>query len=176
MFNNEWCQYSSTQVHEDGHNLGLYHAGEGNDEYGDETGFMGYSYASFETKMCYNNAKSWQLGWYGLKHETLDFSQRGGFSGALVGVDDYQNAAAAGKYVVVKIVGGAAGDLFVGFNRRKGINAQTQEGMDLVTIQRQVGTGTSSLQAKLSAGGQFNVANFQNNKSLIIKVLNINLS
>ena len=124
--------------------------------------------------MCYNNAKSWQLGWYGLNIETLDFSQRGGFNGTLVGVNDYQNAAATGKYVVVKIVGGTTGDLYVGFNRQLGINANTQEAFNQVTVQLQQGTGKSSLQAKLSAGGQLNVTNFQNtNKTLIIKVTSI---
>ena len=176
LYNNDWCRYPSGQVHEIGHNLGLNHASEGTDEYGDQTGFMGYSYGSFTTKMCYNNAKSWQLGWYGLKNETLDFSKRGGFNGTLVGVNDYQNAAATGKYVVVKIVGGTAGDFFVGFNRQTGINSNTQEAFNQVTVQRQVGKGKSSLLAKLSAGGQLNVTNFQNTKSLIITVTTINVS
>jgi len=157
--------------------MGLNHAGEGTNEYGDQTGLMGYSYGSFTTRMCFNNAKSWQLGWYGLKRETLDFSQRGGFNGTLVGVNDYQHVAATGRYVVVKIVGGTAGDLFVGFNRKAGINADTPEGVNQVTVQNQLGTGKSWLQAKLSAGGQFNVTNFRNtNRTLIIKVTSINLS
>jgi hypothetical protein len=174
VYNNDWCRYPSGQVHEIGHNLGLNHAGEGSEEYGDQTGFMGYSYASFTTKMCYNNAKSWQLGWYGLKRETLDFSQRGGFNGTFVGVNDYLST--TGNYVVVKIVGGTSGDFFVGFNRQTGINADTQEATNQVTIQRQVGTGKSSLLAKLSAGGEFTVTNFQGTKSLIVKVTTINLS
>jgi hypothetical protein len=51
--------------------LGLHHAGEGGSEYADKSGFMGYSYgydefelSGHKTKMCYNPAKSWQLGWY----------------------------------------------------------------------------------------------------------------
>ena len=42
-----------------GHNLNLDHASEGGEEYGDETGMMGYSYADQDSpKKCFNGAKS----------------------------------------------------------------------------------------------------------------------
>jgi len=55
VYNNEWCSYVSAQMHEVGHNLNLAHAREANEEYGDTTGFMGYSYKKASTcseKLC----------------------------------------------------------------------------------------------------------------------------
>ena len=42
VYNDEWCSYANTQLHEVGHNLGLDHSGLPGEEYGDTTGFMGY--------------------------------------------------------------------------------------------------------------------------------------
>jgi hypothetical protein len=54
------------QMHEVGHNLGLHHAGYGSEEYGDPSGYMGYSAVSDNaySRMCYNAANNYQLGWY----------------------------------------------------------------------------------------------------------------
>jgi hypothetical protein len=40
-FNNRWAAYPGAQMHEIGHNLGLFHAKDGGNEYGDTTGSMG---------------------------------------------------------------------------------------------------------------------------------------
>jgi hypothetical protein len=66
--------------------LKLAHAGEGTEEYGDQSGMMGYSYSEDSTKMCFNPAKSWQLGWYSDKRIELDMKARGPFSGELIGL------------------------------------------------------------------------------------------
>jgi hypothetical protein len=64
VFNNDICGSLSTVVHEMGHNYGLSHSGEKRsndgsfDEYGDQSGMMGYSYASAGApQMCFNGAK-----------------------------------------------------------------------------------------------------------------------
>jgi len=44
VFNNENAMYLSHQVHEIGHNLGLYHSSHDNLAYGDQSGVMGYGY------------------------------------------------------------------------------------------------------------------------------------
>lgn len=53
IYNNNWCSSVSAQVHEVGHNLNVAHTGEGNDEYGDETGLMGIGYIADDTRACY---------------------------------------------------------------------------------------------------------------------------
>ena len=42
FFNNQWGDSLTSQLHENGHNLGFHHSSEGNVEYGDKTGIMGY--------------------------------------------------------------------------------------------------------------------------------------
>jgi hypothetical protein len=72
--------------------------------------------------MCNNPAKSWQVGWYQDKRLTLDFTLRGAFVGQLVGVDDYQDPNANGKYVSLQIVRpGSTEGWYVGFNLAVGI-------------------------------------------------------
>jgi hypothetical protein len=64
VYNDEWCTYVSAQMHEIGHNMNLMHAGQGTLEYGDQSGMMGYSYSQNDApKMCFNAAKSSDLGW-----------------------------------------------------------------------------------------------------------------
>jgi hypothetical protein len=51
--------------HETGHNLKLPHSSQGSNAYGDETGFMGFSYSEDDgPRECYNTVKNWLLGWY----------------------------------------------------------------------------------------------------------------
>lgn len=45
VYNDNWCNYPSGQMHEIGHNLGLAHSGEGA-TYDDQSGMMGYSVSS----------------------------------------------------------------------------------------------------------------------------------
>jgi hypothetical protein len=93
-YNDNWCRYVSGQLHEVGHNLvrrdeeasetmtnpqfimltlsslhvihfqGLGHAGEARSEYGDQSGFMGFSYSQDDQYMCFNAVNNYQLGWY----------------------------------------------------------------------------------------------------------------
>ncbi len=53
VFNNEWCGYVSSAVHEIGHNLGLSHSAKGNVEYGDKQGMMGFSYRRINAPAMY---------------------------------------------------------------------------------------------------------------------------
>ena len=90
VYNNEYCNYPSSQVHEIGHNLGLGHSGDGGGEYGDLSGIMGLSYSVDEGPwFCFNPAKSWSLGWYNDRHAMADPLTQDYWSGKLVGVSDY---------------------------------------------------------------------------------------
>ena len=53
-------------IHEYGRNYFLGHAGEGLDEYGDDTGQMGSSHvgsAASAKKRCFNGQNMWEMGW-----------------------------------------------------------------------------------------------------------------
>ena len=141
VYNDEWCRYPSTQVHEIGHNLGLNHASEGTNAYGDQTGMMGYSYGSFNTKMCYNPAKSWQLGWYSKQREEVDMTQQNELQRTLVGIIAYDQSGSAPQQqrVHLKIKGTTSHPqpLYVGFNHDDGFNDGVVGSLD----RRQQGLG-----------------------------------
>lgn len=160
VYKDNWCNYPSAQLHEIGHNIGLAHSGEGTQQYADQSGMMGYSYSSDEgPKMCFNNAKNWQLGWYADKR-TIATPLVTAWSGDLVGISDY--GAATTQSVILKVEGDDI-DYYVGFNRQAGINSGTREAGNLVTVQsRALGTNyaQSTLIAKLGAGQSYAITNF----------------
>jgi len=158
-YNNDMCQSVSQQMHEVGHNLGLHHSGEyhgsdTNQEYGDKTDLMGFSYRSDDTPaMCFNPAKSWQLGWYrdrvvdvdvdkDLSTDAKSFVLNGvvDYGGFMEGDGDEGNV----RYVVVKVK-----DYYIGFNRATGFNEGVQEAVDMVTVVEKLGSPTSSAKSKL---------------------------
>eukprot|EP00984_Skeletonema_dohrnii_P033572 scaffold30519_cov162-Skeletonema_dohrnii-CCMP3373.AAC.1 len=133
--------------------------------YQDKTGMMGFSYGSDEGPvMCFNSAKSWQSGWYGENgahgDKTLETSlSHGCLEISLSGIADYDTTS---NLVLVKIVNPAndGKDFFVAFNAKKGINRETQETGDKVTVvQVEEGGGTryakSLFLKELGAGGNY---------------------
>jgi hypothetical protein len=138
-------------------------------------GMMGISYSEDEgPEMCFNTAKSWQLGWYSDKRKTINVLSQGSFTGSLVGIDDYASAG-DNEYVTIKIENGQV-DLFIGFNRKTGINSGTQEASNKVTVQSQNGDGgygKSKLLAELGSGDNYRMTNHRGNNLLIIKVISI---
>ena len=73
IYNDDWCNSPSTQMHEVGHNLNFMHSGDSFNEYGDRSCLMGYSYSYDDYPyMCFNGAKSWELGWYSDGHVSVD--------------------------------------------------------------------------------------------------------
>jgi len=144
----EWASSLSAQMHEVGHNLGLEHSGDGDttssfNEYGDQSGYMGYSYNSNDTPlMCYNPEKSWDLGWYSDRHHDAlsEEHQNCMQTVSLVGVADYAAAGDEDKVVVRLDFSTASGDslptipYYIGFNRASGINIGTQEQQNKVHI------------------------------------------
>ena len=70
------------------HNLGLAHSNEGN-EYQDRSGMMGISYGQDNGPlMCFNAAKSWQLGWNLDRRVTYEYTQPNSASYRLIGQSD----------------------------------------------------------------------------------------
>lgn len=133
--------------------------------------------------MCFNAAKSWQLGWYANKATTIDPSVTSSWSGRLVGIAEYGLAEPnRGETVLIKIETGTKEDYYINFNRQTGINSGTQEGSDRVLITSQGAEGRafakSILHAKLSAGGSYEMNGFRGSDfgGIKIKVNAINLS
>ena len=126
-FNDLWCSYVSTQVHEVGHNMALDHSNE-DGEYGDGSSMMGYSYGYDDIpSMCFDGAKHWALGWYDDRKEEVDPSQ-GVWVGNVVAFVDYELVTGYDK-ILVKV-----GDYYIQYNRAKGANFGVQEKVDEVTI------------------------------------------
>ena len=172
------CTYPSAQVHEVAHHLNLNHADEDIYAHGDQTCIMGYSYDEDSTRMCFNAAKSWQLGWYGFRRANLNFSKRGGFRGQLIGVDSYSHPQSFGKYVLVRTDGLASQpSVYVGFNYAGGINSDTKEHINQVVVYTQSTWAKSFIVAKLGAGQAYNRANFTGNgRDLVVSVRSISLT
>lgn len=128
VFNNEWCGYVSSAVHEIGHNLGLSHSAKGNVEYGDKQGMMGFSYRRINAPaMCFNAHKHWFLGWYQSRSISVNLSS-GSWLGRVVAFTDYDQAG-TGDYVVVKV-----GNLYIQYNKAEKFNYQTVDKKNQLTI------------------------------------------
>lgn len=130
---------------------------QGNPHYADDIG-----------KMCFNGAKSWQIGWYNDRKVMLNpktalaGNANWGTMVTLVGVADYQNI--ANIPVVLKLETDTVDDYFVAFNRATGINSDNKEADDQVTVVLTGKNGESAAQSRLKAtlavGEQYVISNF----------------
>lgn len=183
MYQSGYIKHVGVQMHELGHNFGLAHSGMGSKSYKDHTGLMGNPLYDDEVgKMCFNPAKSFQLGWYPENVQTLDLGVGDMWQGQLVGVADYLNNPDNNK-IVMKLETGTNEDYFVGFNRATGINSQNDLCDDCVTVIK-AGNGNSYAQSwnqidplggMSSAGQEHTISGFRNTSyDLTIQVLDIN--
>lgn len=88
--------------------------------------FLNSQYSSDDgPKMCFNAAKSWQLGWYSSKHETvMDLAIPGtSWSGRLAGISDY---ATTNDPVLVKLETGSSTDYYINFNRYRRLESTVE--------------------------------------------------
>jgi len=161
VYNNDWCNTITAQMHEVGHSIGLHHSGEyfgsSFSEYSDQTGYMGYAIKSDDyPAMCFNPAHSWQLGWYSNKWLELvpeDDLCNYPISFTLNGIVDYEDTT-EGANVILKI-----GLYFIGYNRATGFNEGTVEAKNQVTVTKKRGSTTAAdfteLLGKLSIGDTY---------------------
>ena len=115
-------------MHEIGHNLGLSHSGYGDFSYADKSGYMGIPY---KNHLCYNAAKSSELGWYQDREVTLTSET---WSGKLIGLTDYKAATSEHNVILTIKKPNSTSALYLTFNRKEGINIETRMFEDRVTI------------------------------------------
>jgi hypothetical protein len=125
--------------------------------------------------MCFNAAKTYQLGWYSQYHVDLSTSATFNWNGNLVGFAEKSSASTSDK-MIIRIITSTT-DTYVHFNRRIGMNIGTQEAGDQVLVTtRNTGTGyaESNLVSKMSTGSVYTVNNFNGSPNpLVIRVVSI---
>jgi hypothetical protein len=95
---------------------------------------IGYHDHTNGPTMCYNAANFWQLGWFADRSITVDlFTPTKLRVAAFV---DYDKTI-PGEYVVVR-----TGNVYIHYNRAKGINAETGEYKDYLTIYQSINEDT----------------------------------
>lgn len=131
------------------HNFGLLHAHEGS-EYHDYTGYMGGAVIGYHDKigfpaMCYNAANHWHLDWFADRAVAANLFRPTLLR--LAAFVDYDKTTSGEHYVLAR-----TGNVYMQYNRAKGINADSYEYKDHLTIYQDVSSG-SYLFAALSWKG-----------------------
>jgi hypothetical protein len=177
VYDDAYGSHVVVQSHELGHNIGLLHSGEAV-EYDDHTCMMGNpAFEDDATIQCFNGAKSYFLGWYD-EFATLINPSSASWRGAMVGVDDFVTSQAVlGTHTVVAKIEDAssAQDLYVMYNRAKGVNSGVKEYGNKVTVVRASNTASTSeqsyIKANLGANQQYRVSRFGGSgKTLVVQV------
>jgi len=161
-------------MHEVGHNLGMSHSSENGEEYGDESCIMGGGFSEDGPLLCFNGAKSWQLGWYASRNHEYNVAD-GIWNGRLIGQVDYANGNDITSKVVLKLNTPSSSDYYVMFNR---VMSGTTESMNQVMITRTDENDyweNSNLIAKLGSGESVSLPHFYLWESLDLTVNYIDL-
>lgn len=166
VFKDTTVQYQLVLLHELGHNLGFHHSGYQEQGYGDNTCLMGSANVPW-TKyihMCYNAAKSYYSHWYHLKIDLLPIDLGLAWNGELVGLDDYVNdrIRKEGQQVLMKVSGEGEKDLFVMFNRAKGITKHTRYPDRVTIVQQEHEFAASTLVGELKSRESYRSSNWGN--------------
>lgn len=108
---------------------------------------MGNFWYGDDEKMCFNAAKSWQLGWYIARHLTVTKTNPR-YEGYLASV--IQDPSVSGPPIIIKVPGSShSPDFYLTFNAASGITAGSGEAKNQVTVTKQTGEGVSHLVATL---------------------------
>jgi hypothetical protein len=166
QFNDDWCLSLSATMHEIGHTLGLTHANQDGEKYGDSTDYMAAGYRSqTQPRRCFNGIKSWELGWYKTRHHWIDPLTSGDQLIKLAPMVDFDKTS-ADEAVIISI----RDEYFVTFNRAKGMNIGTGNKRNQVILTTQ-GDGGSESVAGLGVGDVYEMKDYKNTgQSLFIAV------
>lgn len=179
-YNDDQILYVSNQMHEVGHNLDMHHSGDitqtgAGFEYGDTTCSMGFGAGVSDTHKCFNSAKMFELEWYSDRVVSIDPARRSDiFYGKVIGVSDY-NESTSNHTLVVEIKSFAAEEqnTYLTYNRAEGINADTGEHPNKVTVVRG-GTGDLSVMVAAldsTSTTRYTISDFFNGRDLFITVV-----
>lgn len=116
---------------------------------------MGYSYGNDDApKMCFNAAKSWQLGWYADKARTIMPSGNFQVIGRLASIVDYPTTNANVLLEIKQTTSEWA--YYLNYNVAKGFNSGTAEGRDrvMITTKHTANAGNQSILLKILGNGE----------------------
>jgi len=140
-YSDQICERVSLAVHELGHNFGLLHSSTYDDEYGDNSGYMGVG--TFKQRFpakCFNAENHWTLGWYMNRRIDINPSSTGAWEGTVSAF-----AETGGGYAIVKLH-----NLYMQYNKAISFNVGTETGSNKLVIVLKHAAGTY-LQAELDS-------------------------
>jgi hypothetical protein len=158
------CTRLSVVMHEVGHGLlGFLHSGLGDNEYADESGYMGYAYnkVGWPAKS-FNPHKMFLTRWTHDRTISIDSAMPQSLSGRLVAFVDYEKLSAdVGSSTDVVLI--QVGNLYLHYNYADDHNTDTTANANEVTIVKADGNvETSWFLAGLIAGESYSHENFLN--------------
>ena len=142
---------------------------------------MGYSYFEENSPLqCFNPSKSYKLGWYNNKAVEWNPIQQGTWFGTIVGVADLNNSQISNRNVIVKIPSTNDGtvDIYIGYNRQKGVNSGVKtNGNEVTIIEEAEGYSQSMFLSGLSPTNTYTIENFrESGKALIVDFIRTGIS
>jgi len=154
IYSNDYCRSLGAIIHETGHALGLSHSWRGNTEYGDISGYMGYTTSTSSTspRKCFNAAKLWQLGWYSRQSRTIAPSSP-------ATVIDLKALVNAGNDDVALVQIGSRH--YLSYNFAEGFNSGTELFAYEVALYSRESDKTSKALAGLFENDRFSIADFE---------------
>lgn len=178
-----WVQSKSqafpiVQVHEVGHNIGFQHSGTPGISYADGTDYMSNKavWDKEGNKMCFNGAKLWYSNWYPNDNQAIRATTNDQTFKIVPLADVRKNRRISGGKLVVSVRSSTT-HLYVWFNRAKQVNSGVKEDRNKVVVNNQSAFSmTSQKLAALSGGQTYTYRNWENGKTLYIKVNSINYS
>ena len=161
------CSLLEVLAHELGHGLGFQHSGQGENVYGDLTGYMG---GWPGPRMAFNGHKHWMSGWFGPAAVEVEPQLQQHIVRRLLNFVDYNisdyRCLAENDAVLVK-----AGNLYLQYNHARGYNVDVSSPNTVTITEAASDNVVSNALEALSSGEAFTYKNYdKDGNSLIVEV------
>ena len=161
------CSLLEVLAHELGHGLGFQHSGQGENVYGDLTGYMG---GWPGPRMAFNGHKHWMSGWFGPAAVEVEPQLQQHIVRRLLNFVDYNisdyGCLAENDAVLVK-----AGNLYLQYNHARGYNVDVSSPNTVTITEAASDNVVSNALEALSSGEVFTYKNYdKDGNSLIVEV------